>query len=212
MKKLLFIYGAGGHASVVAATARLCGYEIAGFWEDHCDRIGEEFCGSRIVSAADVPAGASVFIGFGDNVRRATLGAKLSESFDIPNLIHPSAQIAADVVMGIGNYIGACSNIDPGCRLGSFCIVNKCSNVSHGSILGDGVHVCPGAVVAGNCRIGNNAFIGINASVIERRIVGNDVVVGAGTVVISDLPGGVTAVGVPARIIKNKNPDGPSCR
>jgi acetyltransferase EpsM len=43
------------------------------------------------------------------------------------------------------------------------------------------------------------------ASVIQGRTVGAWSVVGAGTVVIHDLPDGVTAVGVPAEIIKRRD-------
>ena len=129
MDNRIFIYGAGGHAKVVAATARLCGYEIGGFWEDSTERVGSVFCGSKMVCFSDIPDGANVFVAFGCNRLRAKKGAELLKRFYVPNLVHPSAQIAVGAVLGHGNYIGACSNIDPDCRIGSFCIVNKCSNI-----------------------------------------------------------------------------------
>ncbi|WP_304412082.1 acetyltransferase [Synechococcus sp. CB0205] len=44
------------------------------------------------------------------------------------------------------------------------------------------------------------SWIGIGASVIQQIRIGADVIVGAGAAVVSDLPDGVTAVGVPARV------------
>lgn len=202
MKKTLFIYGASGHAKVVAATARLLGYEIGGFWEDSDERVGSDFFGGKIIRFQDVPAGADIFVGFGCNKIRAEVGRRLSERFNIPNLIHPSAQVAESASLGIGNYIGACSNVDPDCRIGSFCIINKCSEISHDSILHDGCHICGGAVLAGGCEIGENTFVGINASVIGKKVIADNVTVGAGAVVISDFPSNVVVVGVPAKIIK----------
>ena len=49
--------------------------------------------------------------------------------------------------------------------------------------LGNNVTVCAGACILGECHIGDNVMIGANA------------------VVISDIPSGATAVGVPARVV-----------
>jgi acetyltransferase-like isoleucine patch superfamily enzyme len=46
------------------------------------------------------------------------------------------------------------------------------------------------------------AFLGIGAKVIPGVKIGAGTTVGAGAVVIEDLPENVTAVGVPARVIK----------
>ena len=43
-------------------------------------------------------------------------------------------------------------------------------------------------------------YIGIGACVIQHVCIGSDVTVGAGAAVVRDLPDGVTAVGVPARV------------
>ena len=51
-------------------------------------------------------------------------------------------------------------------------------------------------------QVGSRSWIGIGASVIQQVRIASDVIVGAGAVVVSDLPVGVTVVGVPARILK----------
>lgn len=198
----LYIYGAGGHAKVVAATARLCGYHIGGFWEDSPASIGNEFFGSKIISFDHVPCRAMVFVAFGNNELRLQKGLLLREQFQIATLIHPSAQVAAGVTVGIGSYIGAMANIDPNCNIGQFCIVNNHANISHDSILKDGCHVCGGAQIAGHCCIGNCVMQGIGSCMIENRSIGDHTVIGAGSVVITDIPANVTAVGCPAKVLK----------
>ena len=50
--------------------------------------------------------------------------------------------------------------------------------------------------------IGDNAWLGGGVIVLPGVTIGNDTVVGAGSVVTRDLPGGVVAVGNPARVVR----------
>lgn len=50
--------------------------------------------------------------------------------------------------------------------------------------------------------IGNNVWLGGGVVVLPGVTIGPDTVVGAGSVVTRDLPGGVLAVGVPARVVR----------
>ena len=78
--------------------------------------------------------------------------------------------------------------------------LNTVCSIDHDDQLGGGVHVCPGARLAGEVQVGARSWIGIGACVIQQVRIGSDVTVGAGAVVVRDLPDGVTAVGVPARV------------
>ncbi|MFZ0547942.1 MAG: hypothetical protein WAM60_21030 [Candidatus Promineifilaceae bacterium] len=49
---------------------------------------------------------------------------------------------------------------------------------------------------------GDNVFIGTGARILGGIQIGNDVVIGANAVVISDLPDGATAVGIPAKVVR----------
>ena len=52
-----------------------------------------------------------------------------------------------------------------------------------------------------SCQVGEH--LGIGCVVIPSITIGESSVVGAGAVVVKDVPAKVTAVGVPAKIIKN---------
>lgn len=53
--------------------------------------------------------------------------------------------------------------------------------------------------------VGENVWLGAGAKVMDGVRIGRDVVVGAGAVVMEDLPDGVVAVGVPARIVRRRD-------
>ena len=52
--------------------------------------------------------------------------------------------------------------------------------------------------------LGNDVYVGAGAKIIGRLTVGNGARIGANAVVLTDVPAGATAVGVPARVIQSK--------
>jgi len=202
MQKKIYIYGAGGHAKVVASAARLCGYIVAGFWEDSKGNVGKSFFGAEIVDFDSIPAGSDVFIAFGDNHVRYQRGLDLVKRFNMPAIIHPAAQVADSAKIGRGTYIGSMANIDPDVIVGDFCIINNSANISHECSVGSGTHIASGCMLAGNVKVGITAFCGMGVSIAPRLVIGDNCVVGTGSVVLKDLPPNVTAVGVPSKIIR----------
>jgi acetyltransferase-like isoleucine patch superfamily enzyme len=53
-------------------------------------------------------------------------------------------------------------------------------------------------------RIGDNVWLGTKVTVTKGVTIGSDVVVGANAVVTDDLPDGCVAVGVPARVVRQR--------
>ena len=95
------------------------------------------------------------------------------------------------------------TNIELGCHV----IVNLACTIGHDSILEDFVTIAPGVNISGNVTIGTGTDLGTGSKIIQGISVGSWTVVGAGAVVNRELPANVTAVGVPAKIIKER-PDG----
>jgi acetyltransferase-like isoleucine patch superfamily enzyme len=68
----------------------------------------------------------------------------------------------------------------------------------------DHVHLCPGVHLAGGVQVGSGTMIGTGVVVLPGIQIGKGCVVGAGAVVNRDLPNGVVAFGVPAKIQRGR--------
>lgn len=85
------------------------------------------------------------------------------------------------------------------------------------AVFGDRCGIMHGVTVGVNMqggvpRIGNDVFIGCHATVLGEITIGDGVRIAANSLVISDVPAGALAMGVPARIYPNmgKCPDPPT--
>jgi UDP-N-acetylbacillosamine N-acetyltransferase len=206
----LVIWGASGHARVVADAVRLLGiYSIVGFIDDvNPERKGTSFCGARVLGGQEElrslrDSGVRhVLLGFGDcqaRLRRSELIREMG--FQMPTIIHPRTVVARDVEIGDGTVVMAGAVINACARVGDNAIINTLASVDHDCVIGDGVHIGPGAHLGGGASVGRASWIGIGAILKDRVRIGDSVIIGAGAVVLKDIPDGVTAFGVPARVI-----------
>ena len=119
-------------------------------------------------------------------------------------LVHPLAWIASRVQIGDGTLIYPGVLVDPDVQIGSHVILNKHCTIGHDTTIGDYTTVAPGVNIGGAGTIGLGCDLGINCATIQEVSIGNWSIVGAGAVVIRDLPANITAIGVPAHIIRPK--------
>ncbi|MBP0581871.1 acetyltransferase [Labrys sp. LIt4] len=115
------------------------------------------------------------------------------------SLVHPTAMIASDAVVGLGSQVLIGATVATCVQVGRCSIINSRASVDHDCIIGDGVHIGPGATLCGQIEVGDGVFVGAGATVLPRIKIGSDATVGAGAVVTKDVPAGSTIVGVPAR-------------
>jgi len=195
----LWVIGAGGHAKVVAATARAAGYEVAALVDPRPELRGASVLGAPVVGEdVPVPDAAELVVAVGDNRVRSRLAARHA-SHAFATLVHPRASLAEEVSVGAGSVVFAHAVLQPGARVGRHAIVNTAAVVEHDCALADLVQVASGATLAGGVSAGEGAFVGAGATVLPGVRLGAWCVVGAGAVVVRDVPDGATVVGVPAR-------------
>lgn len=202
------IWGASGHATVVANAARLgARFELTGFLDElNPGRRGEALAGSRVLGGLEVlddllASGVKhVLLGVGDNRARLRIAGEAEKrGFELGTLVHPAAVVAPTSELGAGSFVSAGAVINPHARVGRAAIVNSNAVVEHHCEVGEGAHIAPGALLAGNVRVGRLSWIGLGAAVIEKREVGEESLVGAGSVVVRDVPARVVVFGNPAR-------------
>lgn len=202
----LLIIGAGGHAKVMGETALASGrFNNLAFLDQ---RPIETVLGWPVLGPPELAADASLrqrwpqaAVAIGDARSRLRWLEQLEAlGYDLPVLVHPRAAISPSAVIGAGSVLFAAAVLQADSRLGAGVILNTACSVDHDCQLAAGVHICPGAHLAGEVQVGTRSWIGIGASVIQQIRIGSAVTVGAGAAVVADLPDGVTAMGVPARI------------
>lgn len=116
-------------------------------------------------------------------------------------IIHPTAFVAQNAIIGEGCQILANSTICVNVKIGAGTIINTAASIDHDCVLGEGVHVGPGAHLAGEITVGDGTFIATGATVLPGLKIGADVIIGAGAVVISDVIDGSKMIGNPAKLI-----------
>lgn len=122
---------------------------------------------------------------------------------------HRTAETDVDQVIFIGARTHVRENVviqrgirgDKGTHIGADCLLMHGTHVAHDVIIGDGVTISPGAVTGGHCVVQEGAYLGIQASMHQHTVMGAHSMLGMGAVLKDDLPPGLIAVGVPARIL-----------
>jgi len=119
--------------------------------------------------------------------------------FAAVSLVDPTAKLCASAQIGSGLQAMPDVIVHNEAVIGRQCLLNTRCLVEHDCVLEEGVEIGPGATLAGRVRVGANSWICTGASVRPRVRIGRNTIIGAGAVVVSDIPDGVVAVGVPAR-------------
>ena len=205
--KKAVIIGAGPHSSVIAEIfLQNKEYEIVGMIDNESKEpvlgipvIGDDGSLKQIFESGVHYA----FIAIGSNRLRERLSRMAANiGFELMNAISPNAHVSEYARLGKGIAVMAGAIVNPRAILGDGVIVNTNASVDHDCRIGAYVHIAPGCSVSGSTQIGAGSFLGTGSRVIDRITIGKNVTVGAGGVVIHDLPDQCTAVGVPAKIIK----------
>jgi UDP-perosamine 4-acetyltransferase len=198
--------GAGGHAKVIvelleqANEMQIVGCTTAQFGQS--DVLGYPILGSDDVLPALFQSGVDyAFPAVGDNRTRRSRSLHLQElGFRIPNAISGRAIISNRVALGSGVAVMAGAVINVNAVIGDGSIVNTGATIDHDCSIGAYVHVAPGCSLAGRVRVKEGAFLGLGTKVIPGISIGSWAHAYAGAVIVSDIPDGESALGVPAKL------------
>jgi len=115
--------------------------------------------------------------------------------------LRPKIHIGANTYINRNTFIDASLSIVIGqaCAIGPGCYI---TDHDHG--IDAGLSPLEQPLISKPTQIGDRAWIGANVTILKGVLVGNDAVIGAGSVVTKDVPAGAIAVGVPAKVIRDR--------
>jgi sugar O-acyltransferase (sialic acid O-acetyltransferase NeuD family) len=213
--KPIVIFGAGGFAREVLALLEDINesqpsWEVLGVLDDAPER-GSAINGLPVLGGQGWLDAAFVkpYVVFGvgsPSVKRKVSGMLRGRVAGFPTLIHPSVVRSKRVELGEGVVVTAGNILTTEICLGDFVMLNLMCTVGHDTRIGEFSTVSPGVNVSGNVHIGQGCDVGTGAKLIQGIGIGEWSVVGAGAVVSRSLPANCTAVGVPAKVIKEREP------
>lgn len=207
------ILGAGGHARVIAdIVERQYGGVLAGFLDERLS--GGEVDGVPMLGRlADLDrvlaemggAGVGVIVGVGDNATRRRIVSDIAPIVESAGAgfvpaIDPSAVISPRAMIGPGTVVMAHVTVNTGAVVGAHAILNTACSVDHDCRVADFAHISPGVHLAGTVTVGEGTHVGTGSAVIPGIRIGAWSLIGAGSAVVRELPDGVVAYGVPARV------------
>ena len=192
------IFGASGHAKVIADIIKASGDTVGEVFDDSPeDKIID---GRKVYSPKEKDVEGPMIIAIGSNKIRRLLAERYE--IDYAKAFHPNTSISSSVEIGNGSVVMAGVVIEADTLIGKHCIINTSSSINHECRLGDFVHISPNATLCGGVEVGEGSWIGAGAVVIQGIRIGKNCIVGAGAVVIRDVPDGTMVVGNPARRIR----------
>jgi sugar O-acyltransferase (sialic acid O-acetyltransferase NeuD family) len=211
------IYGAGGHAREVgwlldAVNARDSRFRILGFLDDAPESHGRLLNDRPVLGGADWIERCdedrlAVVLGIGSPGAKYRVVQRLRPlGVEFPVVVHPDVPMSRWVELGEGTTITYGCSLTVDIELGAFVFLNRHVTVGHDARIGSYANLNPRVVVSGNDTLEQGVDVGTGAVIIQQLSIGEGTVVGAGASVVDDLPANVTAVGVPARPIK-EHPD-----
>ena len=121
-----------------------------------------------------------------------------SRGGEFATLVHPTALVGYNVLLGAGTVIGPFAQLSCDIELGKHVVFGTHSNTAHDTRIGDYSHVCGSVEINGAVRIGADVFVGSHATLVPDITIGDGAYVGAGSVVLKNVKPGVKVFGNPA--------------
>jgi serine acetyltransferase/acyl carrier protein len=176
--------------------------------DDDASKHGTERLGLAVAGGFDRLAGADRSTDEVVNlVTRTTMGrvnargkiAAYGVSF--ASLVHPGVDLLGtrlddEVTVYANTSIGAEASV------GRSSVILVGAVVGHGARVGQSCVIAPNAVINGRVILEDRVYVGSNASILPDLRIGAGATIAANSLVVSDVPAGTTALGVPATIMQ----------
>lgn len=208
------IFGAGGLGVEVADIWRRTGLSASGeqllFIDDYKAEAGyvTDVEVISLVRATSECAGQSFVIALGEPADRVRLWGQLKGLGLVPRhpLADPAGIISAHASVGDGTVVSQFTTVAARAVVGENVSLNVASIIGHDVTVEDHCVISSMVNLGGFSTIGAGTYVGMGAIIKDKVTIGANSIIGMGAVVHTDIPGGVIAVGNPARVVRrNEN-------
>lgn len=209
MKRLLII-GARGFGREIFDLVKDCeGYDsiftVKGFLDDNREILAGFNNYPPVISSLEsyqFETGDVFFVALGDpKLRRHYVELALQKGGEPISLIHKTAHVGCNSVVGRGCLIGVGSRVTVDCKIGNFVTLFYCTDIGHDVRIGDYSHIGAFCFMGGGSSLGVCVTMHPRASLLPHKKVGDNAVIGAGSVCIRNVSAEDSVFGVPARSI-----------
>ena len=206
----VFILGAGGHSKVLIDSLRFKEHiQILGVLDIDPQLMGKKILGVNVLGSEHeilkqyLPHSVQLVNGIGSvgpTVGREQIFQKFkSFGYSFLTIIHPTAYVGQEVILGEGVQLMAGSIVQPGSEIGDNVIINTNASVDHDSFIGNHVHLAPGVICCGSVKIDSGTHAGCGVVIRQGVHIGKNSFIAAGAVVVKDINVGSKVAGVPAK-------------
>jgi sugar O-acyltransferase (sialic acid O-acetyltransferase NeuD family) len=183
------IFGAGGHARVIASLVKGPVTLV--------DQIAED----SFLTSPDILRQSRVYLGIGNDRSRRRVFDRLTGLCITPSVcIAPMTFVQG--TLGSGTVVCPGSIIMTGTTVGVGVIINTMTSIDHDCVVGDHSQLCPGVTLAGRVTIGEMVFIGTRSAVLPGVKIGSGAKVRAGSVVWKHVEANTLVGGNPAVFVR----------
>lgn len=212
----LFIYCAGGFGREVVDSVRRLN-KSRQLWEEVCFIDDNPEVGPSHYDAAVYTLDAvrerfdmdecEIAIANGEPLFRKAIYEKVvAHDMRLATVVDETAIISDTARMGQSVIVTPFCTVSSTADVGNNVVLNNRAIVGHDVALGEHCVVSSLVNIGGASSVGEGSYLGMGVQIKEGTSIGKDVIVGMGSVVYSDIPDGVIALGNPARPMK-KNTD-----
>jgi len=210
MENSLLIYGAGGAGQEIAfalSLEKFSPWKLEGFIDD------TEILKGKVINGIPILGGFDYLKNYSGNIvitifdyphirKEIVTRIKQFDSIKFPNIISSTSIISPYIEWGEGCVVQLNSIITINVKLGNFVFVNNRTGIGHDVTIDNFTTIYEGVSIGGGAYIGKGCLIGSGTTILPKIKIGDGSIIGAGALVNKDIPPGVVAAGVPAKIIR----------
>lgn len=205
--KHLVIIGAGGMGRTLYDLAReslgyMTDFTVKGFLDDNPTALDNFSWYPPIIDKISdyVPQHGDIFVSsLGGNVRRVCMESIISRGGEFISLVHKTARIGSNVIMGKGNVIGAFTTLGADAVIGDYNMIQSYTVIGHDVHIGNWNRIDTHVTCVGGVIIENETNIHTSAVINHGVVVESAARVGACSFVIRRVKSGTTVMGNPAK-------------